>query len=670
MADATIAVDEPAVADLLLDAESLTVGVDTVLRERMQIAGTAAADIAPVSATEGLKVNLGPTDNAVLDAIAASLATLDNVVSGNEAQVDVLSSVLPSGAATEGKQDTQITALQLIDDVVYVDDADWTDNTSKHALVGGVYQATPHTVTDGDVTPFLTDENGRIEAVVSGTVNLGATDNAVLDNIDADLTTIIGHVDGIEGLLGGTIAVSNAGLTELAAAINTNKVDINIVSSDISFGGTSAADDADFSAGTTPGTPAMGVYESTPTSVTDGDVGVVGITQDRRVKTSATVDAALPAGTNNIGDVDVLSVVPGTGATNLGKAEDAAHSTGDVGVMALGVRQSSQADFGADGDYVPFSVDDDGGLRVSIVAGAGSGGTASADDADFVAGTTSGTPAMGVYESTPSSVTDGDLGTVGITQTRQLRVAAGQEGTWAVDLGATDNAVLDAIAASLATLDDIVAGSEAQVDVVSSALPTGAATSAKQDTIIGHVDGIEALLGTIDADTGGILTAVQTLDNAISGSEMQVDVVAALPAGDNNIGNVDVVTVPADPFGVNADAASATGSISAKLRFIASTGIPITALPAVSSATLANVGDSASSVTLQASNAARKGWTCYNDSGASLYIKFGATASATSFNVLVPPYGYYEMPSGVIYTGVIDGIWSSDAGGNARVMEL
>jgi hypothetical protein len=79
--------------------------------------------------------------------------------------------------------------------------------------------------------------------------------------------------------------------------------------------------------------------------------------------------AALPAGTNNIGDVDVLSVVPGTGATNLGKAEDAAHSSGDVGVMALGVRQDTQVDFGADGDYVPLSIDAAGGARVSVISG-------------------------------------------------------------------------------------------------------------------------------------------------------------------------------------------------------------------------------------------------------------------------------------------------------------
>lgn len=130
---------------------------------------------------------------------------------------------------------------------------------------------------------------------------------------------------------------------------------------------------------------------------------------------------ALPSGTNNIGDVDVLSVIPGSGATNLGKARNAAHADNDVGVMALAVRQSSQADLGADGDYVPLSIDDDGAVRVAIISGAGSGGTASTDDADFTATSTSGTPGMGVYESSPTSVTDGDMGIVGITQTRAMR---------------------------------------------------------------------------------------------------------------------------------------------------------------------------------------------------------------------------------------------------------
>lgn len=69
------------------------------------------------------------------------------------------------------------------------------------------------------------------------------------------------------------------------------------------------------------------------------------------------------------------------------------------------------------------------------------------------------------------------------------------------------------------------------VDVVSSALPTGASTSAKQDTIIGHLDGVEGLLTTIDGDTG-------ILAGAVSGSEMQVDVVGPLPAGTNAIGKL------------------------------------------------------------------------------------------------------------------------------------
>lgn len=79
-------------------------------------------------------------------------------------------------------------------------------------------------------------------------------------------------------------------------------------------------------------------------------------------------------------------------------------------------------------------------------------------------------------------------------------------------------------------------------------------------------------------ETGGNLDAIAaslaTLDNVVSGSEAQVDVVAALPAGTNNIGDVDVLTVPADPFGANADAAATaggTGSIQAKLRNLTST---------------------------------------------------------------------------------------------------
>lgn len=88
----------------------------------------------------------------------------------------------------------------------------------------------------------------------------------------------------------------------------------------------------------------------------------------------------------------------------------------------------------------------------------------------------------------------------------------------------------------------------------------------------------------------------------------------------------------------------------------------------VSTATLANAASSASSVTLFTSNANARGRTVYNDSTAVLYVKFGGTASATSFTVAVQPAGYYEFPT-PLYTGVVDGIWAS-ANGNARTTEV
>lgn len=67
----------------------------------------------------------------------------------------------------------------------------------------------------------------------------------------------------------------------------------------------------------------------------------------------------------DIGDVDVTSVVPGTAATNLGKAEDAAHTDQDVGVMALAIRDDTlNARSGAENDYEPLHTNADGALWV------------------------------------------------------------------------------------------------------------------------------------------------------------------------------------------------------------------------------------------------------------------------------------------------------------------
>lgn len=134
-----------------------------------------------------------------------------------------------------------------------------------------------------------------------------------------------------------------------------------------------------------------GRFDSSPRTLDDGDIGAIALDADGAVHVSdggnsLTVDA--PTGTpvnvqigdgtdqvlvNASGEMQVSSavtdVVPGVGATNLGKAEDAAHSSGDVGVMPLAVRNDDLATLaGADGDYAPLQVTQNGALLMCPAA--------------------------------------------------------------------------------------------------------------------------------------------------------------------------------------------------------------------------------------------------------------------------------------------------------------
>ena len=89
-------------------------------------------------------------------------------------------------------------------------------------------------------------------------------------------------------------------------------------------------------------------------------------------------------------------------------------------------------------------------------------------------------------------------------------------------------------------------------------------------------------------------------------------------------------------------------------------------------AVTANVASSATSVPLFAAATApgTNGRTIVNESTQRLYVKFGATASATSYTVALegaaaPPYAYFEFPQ-PCYAGLVSGIWAS-ANGSARV---
>lgn len=139
---------------------------------------------------------------------------------------------------------------------------------------------------------------------------------------------------------------------------------------------------------------------------------------------------------------------------------------------------------------------------------------------------------------------------------------------------------------ALQLLDDTVAtlGTTTYTEATTKANVIGAVRRDADTSLVDTTNEIAPL----QVDANGRLKV-----EAFSGETLPVSgtvTINAIPAGTNNIGDVDVLTVPADPFGVNADAASATGSISAKLRFIAATGIPITGTVTVGSHAVTNAG--------------------------------------------------------------------------------
>ena len=57
-------------------------------------------------------------------------------------------------------------------------------------------------------------------------------------------------------------------------------------------------------------------------------------------------------------ETSLSTIAVGSGASDLGKAEDSAHASGDVGVAALAVQKATPADLATDGDYAVVEVSD------------------------------------------------------------------------------------------------------------------------------------------------------------------------------------------------------------------------------------------------------------------------------------------------------------------------
>jgi len=118
------------------------------------------------------------------------------------------------------------------------------------------------------------------------------------------------------------------------------------------------------------------------------------------------------------------------------------------------------------------------------------------------------------------------------------------------------------------------------VNVGTSALPTGAATSAKQDDVL-------TLLGTIDADTS-------TLAGAVNGTEVQVDIVSLPNEGQQSMAGSISVAIASDQSAVPVagnlahDAVDSGGLVGVGLRAIAHGTNPTAVAAADRSAWYAN----------------------------------------------------------------------------------
>lgn len=84
--------------------------------------------------------------------------------------------------------------------------------------------------------------------------------------------------------------------------------------------------------------------------------------------------------------------------------------------------------------------------------------------------------------------------------------------------------------------------------------------------------------------------------------------------------------------------------------------------------TVTSVTASGTNQTALAANGLRLGASFYNNGSTNAYLKHGATATTSSYTVLIPPKGLYELPHPA-YTGQVDVIWEGSPSGAMAVTE-
>ena len=139
------------------------------------------------------------------------------------------------------------------------------------------------------------------------------------------------------------------------------------------------------------------------------------------------------------------------------------------------------------------------------------------------------------------------------------------------------DSLISDIAASLVKLTSVLSDADSSLVLETARNLLDVSRNTKLDSLVADLNTAKGYLNTLQAKdfatkvaqdtllsvqkdirswTAAIKSAIEIIDNAISGNEMQVDVVAALPLGDNNIGNIDIITLPSGNLGQQLSASS------------------------------------------------------------------------------------------------------------------
>lgn len=159
-----------------------------------------------------------------------------------------------------------------------------------------------NTSADGDYASFFVNDSGELYVKDTDVLSQLVTIDGVLDNILVDTNAIVVDLAAIE------VELLDQGTTLDSILTDTNAIVVDLAAIEI-------------------------------------EQLAQGVTLDSILVDTSSIDSSITA---------------------LSKAEDSVHSSGDQGIMGLGVRNDAGTALAADGDYIPFMMDSVGSLFVNV----------------------------------------------------------------------------------------------------------------------------------------------------------------------------------------------------------------------------------------------------------------------------------------------------------------